>query len=569
MKVSPLTGLALAIAALSGCSTIEQRAAIDARADTVGASQDSRHGHFQRLAADANRSATQRVERPWITGKAQPLARDVTLPVALRANVNTTLIYADGQTDLINLAERIQRATGIPVKVNADALLPADAFLPRLADNKISPSTPLPSQADTLVPAISLVAGSRMAGPGLTTAQAQTVKTAALPTGSAPLATILDAISMRLSVYWRYDPDTASIVFFRTETRTFNIRALAQAAATDLELGLSGNSGGSTNSGGGKFASQGKSSFKSEKREPLLAVVGKIEQMLTRAGVVAAPDGGANSIVVTDTKDALDRVAKFLDAENKALTRRVRLVVEEVTLETTDANEAGVDWNIVFNSGGRGNNASFNGIGSLLDSTLSSSDLAAGVGSGPWSGTGVSLKAVAQLGTIVRHTKMPMLALNRRPATYAVRDSFTYISGLEQTQSTSDSTAPTVTVTQEEDTVGTFLTVVPDAQEDGQVLLTLAYDDTRLVSLDKQTFGDSSNPSFVQQPNIKGQGAIQQVELRPGQSQLVAGYEQSADNYTHRRVNKGASIAFGGSDAGQQKRVVTLLFVTAIPEEGF
>ena len=46
-------------------------------------------------------------ELHWIAGRPQPLARDVTLPPALRANVNTTLLFENSAADLKTLADRI------------------------------------------------------------------------------------------------------------------------------------------------------------------------------------------------------------------------------------------------------------------------------------------------------------------------------------------------------------------------------------------------------------------------------------------------------------------------------
>src|SRR5690606_26830378 len=112
-----------------------------------------------------------------------------------------------------------------------------------------------------------------------------------------------------------------------------------------------------------------------------------------------------------------------------------------------------------------------------------------------------------------------------------------------------------------------FLTLVPDAQADGQVLLTMAYDDTKLVAMQKEMLGDDG--SFVQQPRITGQGVTQQVELRPGEPVVVAGFAQQDDSFTNRRVDRTAPMLMGGSDATQSNRLYTVLMVTALPEEGF
>lgn len=566
----PRAALALSAGLLASCSTMNTVGEIENKAQAKEQSAFQHQDTFLRQASDSHRQIGAHIDRPWIVGKAQPLARDVTLPPALRERVKTTLLYSEGPTDLPSLGQRIYQATGIPVRINPDALLPADAFAPRLTlDGKLATSEALmlPATADTIVPAIGAIGVSaRISGP---LQQATPLVIGDLPQGQAPLSTVLDAIAIKMGIYWRYNSDLAAIELYRTESRSFNIRALAQATSTELELGLTGQGGGNANAGGGQFASRNRSTIKGEAKEsPLLAVVDKLTQFLTLAGTVRAPEGAANTIVVTDTPEALNRVASFLDNENKALTRRVRIHLQEVTIQRDDTGQAGLEWQALFNSGGRGNTAGLTSLAGLLDSTKSAGTLGASVGAGPWAGSSITISALSQLGRIVRNTDYSLLVLNRRSGTFATRDTFSYIKNLEQTQSSSNVSGPTVTVQQEDETVGTFLTLVPDAQDDGQILLTVAYDTTRLVSLEKQQFGDPASPSFVQQPKINGTGNIQQVELRPGVPSLIAGTSQTIDSYTRRRLDKDMPMLAGGSDATQEQQLVTLLIVTAIPEEG-
>ncbi|MDQ1758274.1 hypothetical protein DAI43_23315 [Achromobacter xylosoxidans] len=553
---------ALALAALAGCSAIQATDRINARAENDGTTHSRTLELFKDRAGDTERAKGQVVDLPWIAGKPQPLARDVTLPPALRANVNTTLLFEDNAADLKTLADRIQIATGILTQVSGDALLPAEYFLPRLASEQGMAAGAVlgTSAADTLVPAlIPGVAIDRIAGPTLPQGVART-KMAPLPAGQAPLASVLDSISLRLGVYWRYDEKIGAIRFYRTETKSYVVRAPTQNAEENLQRDMR-----STNS---TLADKSSTASKDEAKE-LAAVVSKVSQFLTRAGVIKSADGASNTIVVTDTKEAQDRIAEFLEAENRQMTRRVRLVFEEITVQRDRLNQGSVDWKILFNSLGRENQASALGVGGMLDAAQAPASIGATVGSGPFAGSNIALTALSQLGSVINHKSVPMLLQNRRPGKYDTRNTFEYIKDLQQTQSTSDTSAPTVTVTQNEKTVGTFLTVVPDAQDDGQVLLTIAYDDTRLISLKKQPVGSRDDQSFVQQADIGGQGRVQQVMVRPGEQTVIGGFQQSADTSTRRRLDDNAPMLVGGSDASQEQQVLTVVLVTAIPEEGF
>lgn len=246
------------------------------------------------------------------------------------------------------------------------------------------------------------------------------------------------------------------------------------------------------------------------------------------------------------------------------------MLFEEITIQLDRTSQGALDWHLIYSSLGRANAASGQAPGALLDATRAAGHIGGSIGSGPFAGSRLLINALSEMGTVVRHTTIPILAANLRPATVAVRRSIPYVKDLQQTQSQSNASGPTVSVTQDEKTVGTFLTVVPNAQDDGRVQLTISYDDTRLIgALQKLEFGSRDTPSFVQQAHVGGQGAIQQIELNPGRPALIGGYEQSAANSARRRLDDDAPMVLGGSDSMQDQKQITLLLMTAIPEEGY
>lgn len=312
MTALRLAAMALALATLAGCTAVRSTDRAIDHAHSQSLQNRELLDAFRDQARNADRARGQVVDLPWVAGRPQPLARQVTLPPALRANVSTTMLFEGSSADLGTLAERIQLATGILTQVAPDALLPREWFLPRLAIEQTAMAIASPTTADTLVPAlIPELSVDRMAGPALPKGVART-KMEPLPAGSSPLSTVLDAISLRLGVYWRYDEKYGAIQFYRTETRTFQVKALELTAETSLELGLAGQGS------GGQFTSQNRSKYTNgAQMRPAEAVLIKVSQYLTRAGVVKAAHGSANSIVVTDTKEALDAVERFLEAENR------------------------------------------------------------------------------------------------------------------------------------------------------------------------------------------------------------------------------------------------------------
>lgn len=550
---------------LAGCAATDSRVAIDADARSERSLRAEQMAQARSVMSQEARRAAQSVERPWIIGKAQPLARDVTLPPALRANVLTTAIFTDRLSgtgdDLLVIAADLQKATGILIEVAPDALLPRNQFLPRLSSENSSSSAPLPEQP---VSAVDLLSPPSPYGThGAVTAPADLGLER-----SAPLPRILDAVSLRYGTSWRYDDARGAIVLYRTETRVLTVRTLTIDSTLAARFGLAGSSGSNTTGG---FESSSNVTLEPGRRA-LDAVVGKVEALLTRAGTVSAGKNGdeqkllgTNTIIVTDTPSVLDRVEELVERENRVLTRRVRLVFDEVTISTTRDNEAGIDWNLVYTAA----------TGATLTSPSTALGQAAGAlgvnaTSGHWAGSTAIIRALAEVGQIVRKTSVPLQTLNRRPVTHALRHMFTYIDNVQSTAAPSSDgrgSLPSVSVNQKSVTTGTILTLLPDAQDDGQILLSVAYDNTVAQPLKAISFGTGDNTIHIQQLNIDGTGAVQQIELRPGRPTLIAGFARDESQYTSRRLDKNVPMLLGGSDRTGDQQLMTVVIVTALIED--
>ncbi len=521
----------LASFVLSGCSLVEKlsehvSSVKQAQEHTLAQQESFRQSTTSREA----RANAQRVNRPWLVGKSVPLSREVSLPAALRKNVDTTIMYRGGKADLVTLAERITQATGIPVRIKPEALLPAESFMPRLALNSLTPVVAMPHQTD-------------------------------LGRGSQPLPKVLDAIARRLALHWRYHQD--AIELFRTQTRSFDVRVLSLASQADAQLGRSPG-----NKAGG-FDHTSRTSLHAPEQHPLDAVRLRIEPFMTRAGIIAAQPGASTTVVVTDTPDALDAIAGFIEKENRVMTRRVRLIFEEITIATNQNLEFGLDWDTVLSQANLAASLVTPALGVGVDAARASIQ----AGTRDVRSSQLILNALSKHGTVLRHTSIPVLTLNRRPVTHAVRTTFSYIDQIK-TASSAGSLMPghgamSSSVSQKEETVGTFLTLMPDAQEDGQILLSIAYDNTVAQPLKTIAFGEQGQRVQIQQVTIDGNGTVQQVALKAGQAMLIAGFDRKHEESSRTRLAPDAPLIAGGADRVGESRTATLLIVTAQIEDGF
>jgi len=516
---------------LTGCSLNQRMKQQDARVQEARSALDLKRENFESLTRSTqSRAQAQKVDKPWLMGRAVPLGREVTLPPALRSTIDTTMMYRQGKVDLSILAERITQATNIPVRLKPEALLPADHFLPRLST-------------------------ATAQAPSATASMAQ------FPMGSRPLPEVLDILTRRLGVLWRYHD--RALEFYRTETRVFDVRALTLSAHADARLGRTANS----KTGG--FDNSSRTSLVASEQHVLLAIKQRLEPFLTRSAIIAAQPGASTSIVVTDTPEVLGEISRYLEKENRILTRRVRLIFEEITLVTHQDAELGLDWDSLWENGK---------IAASLTSNLVGVPIAgatAKLGAIPSAAirSQMVLKALSKYGTILRHVTIPVMTLNRRPVTHAVRTTFSYIDQVKSTQGAEMSLSPvrgvgSVSVSQKEETVGAFLTLVPDAQENGQVLLSVAYDNTVAQPLKSVVVGDPGSQLQIQQITIDGHGTVQQVALQTGQPMLISGFDSTHSESERSRLAPEAPLLLGGLDRAKQARTATLIMVTAQVEEG-
>ena len=533
MRLHRLLVLAIGqLSLLSGCA-LHKRLLDQVGVATQGQSEVvQQHQQFQRVATQkSEKHRSQQVNRPWLVGRAVPLAREFTLPAALRANIDTTLMYRDGQIDLPTFAERITRATGIAVRIKPEALLSAENFLPRLTITHAGSSGGMPT-------AILLLQGSHR------------------------LSDVLDTVSRRLAVHWRYHD--RAIEFFRTQTKVFDLRVLSLSAQADARLGRS------VSAKGAGFDHSSRTALTGSTQHVMDAVKSRLEPFLSRAAVIAAQPGASSSVVVTDIPEALAEISKYLERENRILTKRIRLIFEEITIATNEDSELGLDWETVFAHGK---------LAASLASSVASASVATTQARVAASSASVRtqavLSALSKYGTVQRHVTIPVLTLNRRPVTHAVRTTFTYIDQVKSSASAAQgnallgTTAPSVSVTQKEETVGAFLTLLPDVQEDGQILLSVAYDNTVAQPLKSIVVGQDSNRLQIQQITIDGHGTVQQVALKAGQPMLISGFDAQNDSTDRVRISADAPLALGGGDRLKRGRTATLMMLTAQVEEGF
>ncbi|MEJ8838092.1 hypothetical protein [Ramlibacter sp. AN1133] len=510
---------------LAGCANAPRASQRDAAAASqqIAAAQQA----FRSSAIDSEnkRLAAQDVHRPYIAGNSTPLAREIAMPEVLRRSVPVLALYQKSAVDLELALRQISEASGILVTATPDALLPAAAFGPRTA-----------VQNSPVQPPLRVV----------------------LPGEATPLWRLLDDVARQVQLSWRPVPSGAE--FFRVETRVFQLAGTPQVASTVASLGRNAGSN-------AIFESTSKTGFETKEQNQFKGFMAAVDAMLSTGGKASLANE-SQTLVATDTPANLQRIAHFVAEQNRIMSRRVRVVLEVLEVVDKDSSELGVDWNLLYGTTNRA-------LSNLSPASLTSpqvGSLSLGPTTGPLAGSSLVIRALNELGVVVNRRFFPFLTTSGRPVTQAIRTTFNYVDQVQATAAPAGSSVLTAqqapTVTQKEETVGTFVTVIPTAKGDDSIFLSISFDLTSAQPLVPFTVGAAGASVTVQQKTIDGTGFIQELPVRSGQTVLVGGLESLTAQDNTRRIGSDAPILFGGSSAARVSRSRMLLLVTAVVEEG-
>jgi len=147
------------------------------------------------------------------------------------------------------------------------------------------------------------------------------------------LSDLLDTASAAWAIKYRFADDGA-IELYRTKTRILRVKAMAQTLKHS-----------DTQSTG--FNAESKTVFDSPATDVLAGMRASLMALGTNAGTVDI-NVDSKAVIVTDTPEAIARMEAYIEAENKHLTRSVKLMVETLVVYSKHEREAGVNWTAVY-----------------------------------------------------------------------------------------------------------------------------------------------------------------------------------------------------------------------------
>jgi len=519
---------AVFIATASGCAVTTQQVADEASKRTAVVT--TAHQQIQTLAKAPE--PLKRISGNYMGGQATAISHSLSLPSVAREAV---LNFA-GYGSLQDVARNIRAATGIPVRINTDVgnIGRGSAEPAPIAQ----PGGPLPVMLRA------------------------TRRTGDLPLGfSGDLGDYLNQITGMLGVSWEYA--NGEIHVFRRVTRVFTLMISPGSLSFRDDINTTGQS-----SGGGSAQTQQAGTFGSNSNATTDASYKPWESVDQVLRTMASPEGkytvnqASGTVVVTDTKEHVDRIADWVRQENAMMSRQVVIEVREIAVELRGDSQIGVDVNLVYQQLNRASGAQdwvfrLGAPSSLTDSSAGSLGFNIARPDSKLSGSNIALQALNALGNVVHDSTRTVVTTHRVPG--RVQDVTDRAFLAETTPAAGGASAGTTGVPGLKPGVVTYgdnLILVPTIGDANVVLLQLFSTGSSLLELNSVTAGQGVTFQQIQTAVLGRKKNSQNFLMQQGETMVIVG------NTTDRWSSKDNHSLTGGSRTASQLRTLNVLLVT-------
>jgi type IVB pilus formation R64 PilN family outer membrane protein len=481
------------------------------------------------------------VDEFWLGADSIEAVRGPALPEAF----GEYLVFRRSYPVSLNVvAEHISTQYGLPVAVMPDAIQAA-------AETSYDPVRELQNRQQILA------AGSSGAGaPGASGLEDS--RGLFLVQYEGTLRGLLDNVTARTGTSWRYEDGRVRI--FALETRVFRVQVIP--GSTSLSATVSNQAtGGSSSGGGGGEGGGSQNVLNSGNTTDMEATINRfqgvaesIQGMLTAKGRMVAA-AGMNTVTVTDTPPALDRIAALVDELNADARRQVLLDVRVYAIEQSSGEDYGIDWSMVYRSlDGRyridalgRSDADIDNSGMLVTLMDPTSRIA---------GSQALVRALSTQGRLSNVTSAAVVTLSGTPVPVQVGEETGYVESSEQTVVPNVGVTTTRTVATV--STGFSMQLLPVLISSEELLLQLQLNLSQLRDL--QQFGTDANA--VQRPLKDSRQTMQSVRLKTGQTLVLSGFEQDSLRSDHRGIGSPGFQAAGGGRKGTERRTILVITVT-------
>jgi type IVB pilus formation R64 PilN family outer membrane protein len=376
---------------------------------------------------------------------------------------------------------------------------------------------------------------------------------------SGPLTGLLDVIASRENLSWRWTGER--VEFRRFITKVFAVHSMA--GTSELTARVQGaTAGGGTPTGGSPGGGSSGSTTASGQTTQIQYRVSFWEGIKESVRAMVSDSGRyyvseqTSSVTVTDTPAVVGQVEEYVKDLNRRLTRKVMIVANVYSVQLSDRDQRGVNWNVVWRT--------LTGKYRLalstpaLSSTLGQFSMTVNdpTGSSPWNTSQAILGALSEIGntSLVNSVNTTTLSGNAVPLQNVLEQAFVQSITANAVPNAGTSTS----IQQGTITTGFSVNIVPLVIDDGEILLQTALDLSTLEGLATFTSGGNT----VQQPTKALKNFLNRTSITSGQTLILAGLEQNS-LFDRRSGTIAPDPLTGGSRTGDATRSVLVIVISA------
>lgn len=367
-----------------------------------------------------------------------------------------------------------------------------------------------------------------------------------------PLSGLLDEISSRFGIWWKYEKK--EIFFYKKITKTFVLYSLPTQSNLTTSVGGSSTEGGSAGSNSIQLSNSANIEMWNNIQNSLQSIVSGDTQIVA--------DSSNGTISVTGTPNDIKKVAKFVNEQNARLSKQVAITVKVLQLTVDNEEGFGLDWNAVYKSAKKHiGDVTLNSLPIGLDKADSAAGINMTLLPDKWT-IDATIKAISEQGKTHLVTSGTVTTMNNKPAPIQVVQTQNYISEVTTTSNGGDSDDRDTSVTTEKLETGFTLNILPRILEHGRLLVMFNMTLSDLLSLD--TVYTDNDGAFVQNPRIESRGFSQEIAMKSGETLVLSGYERTESTLDKQGVGTPDNMALGGSKDAKQKRTMIIILLTPV-----
>lgn len=354
------------------------------------------------------------------------------------------------------------------------------------------------------------------------------------------LEQLLDLISGRYSISWRWNENTQKVMFYRLMTRTFKVKFPGESV-NKIETKTAGSEGSTDQST--KFVfSTGDWDEIEDSVKTFLSPYGSTK--LVRS---------SGNILVTDTPSVVKKVAEYIRDLNNKFVSQVALDVKVYSVSLSNKKNLGISFSALTKSLSNGGSVILDGAG------INTNALAGSLKFTP-SGDGLTgssfIEALSQQGEVSQVTSTSSQGISNQPIPIKVVEEVAYISGESSQDQVAGGSVPRTTVETDKIDVGFSMTLVPQIYGENSLNLHITIELTELKELKE------FDTTLVQTPVLDKRMISQRVLLNSGETLVLAGLEQTRSNKVRQGMGHADFWFFGGGKAEEEKRDVLVVVIT-------